>query len=122
MREFDRICVDSSPRTSPFKLLIGSHGVRVTSALGVKRAERKSTPLFNTEFFKKIGTKSNRGMGVRRQPHRDVPRLLDYVPDKTTKGDPANPETEAAEFGVSPREPIPRGLAAERRLGSDQAF
>ena len=29
----DRICVDSLPRTSPFKPVIGSHGVRVTSAL-----------------------------------------------------------------------------------------
>jgi len=32
-------------------------------------------PLFNTGFFKKIGAKRNRGMGIWRQRHRDVPRL-----------------------------------------------
>jgi len=43
-------------------------------------------------------------------------------PRRRQRADPTNPAAEAAEFGVSPREPIPKGLAAERRLGSDRVF
>ena|SRR5271157_5837088 len=44
MRVFDRICVDSFPRTSPIKPVIGSNGVRVTQPCKeVKPAERKNT-------------------------------------------------------------------------------
>jgi len=48
--------------------------------------------------------------------------FLDYVPEKATKGWPANPAAEAAGFVVSLGKPIPRGLAAGRRFGSDRAF
>ena len=55
MRVFDRICVDSFPRTSPFKPVIGSPALRVACVLYARQTQTGGTQthaLFNTDFGK----------------------------------------------------------------------
>ena len=58
MRVFDRICVDSFPRTSPFKPVIGSPALRVACVLYARQTQTGGTQthaLFNTDFRESPG-------------------------------------------------------------------